>query len=110
MSEHADLTNENAASEADVGTTHRLITEAINLGLEACVQRAKKQKKKAKKKKKLSEADFELNDKALSMGIKWCVHNRMRSRGVEDEQVADNVTELRKIQEEQRGKLSKRRA
>lgn len=85
-----------AGTEAQVCTTHGLVTTAINMKLKACIKEAKK---------KGGDPFVDIDPKAVELGIKWCTHNKVDYVTEETEQMKDNVTELEKIREKQRGRV-----
>lgn len=85
-----------AASEQEVCTTHGLVTQAINMKLEACIKEANK---------KGGDPTIDIDPKAIELGIKWCAHNKVDYVTEETEQMKENVTELEAIRERQRGRV-----
>lgn len=85
-----------AATEAQVCTTHGLVTKAINMKLKACIKEANK---------KGGDPFIDIDPKAVELGIKWCAHNKVDYVTEETEQMKQSVTELEQIREQQRGRI-----
>lgn len=85
-----------AATEEEVCTTHGLVTKAINMKLVACIKEANK---------KGGDPTIDIDPKAIELGIKWCAHNKVDYIDSETEEMKENVTELERIREKQRGRV-----
>ena len=85
-----------AANEQQVATTHGLVTQSINLMLVAGIKEVNK---------KGGDANIDINMKAIEMGIKWCAHNKIDHADEETKEMKDNVTELERIRQQQRGRV-----
>lgn len=85
-----------AATEAEVCATHGLVTQAINLKLQACIKESQK---------KGGDPTIDIDPKAIELGIKWCAHNKVDYITEETERMKESVTELEAIREKQRGRI-----
>ena len=86
-----DIQNKNAASEDDLGTIHRLVTEGIKMRVGASVKKAKK----TGKVDKLSMAEL------LQAGS-WCRYNKVIGSASANKALGDEVDELAAIRARQR--------
>lgn len=87
-----DIQNKNAASEDDLGTVHRLVTQGIKMKIGAAVKKAKK----TGKVDKLSMAE-------LIQAGSWCRYNNVVGKASADEDLGSVVDELEAIRNKQRG-------
>lgn len=87
----SDIQNKNAASEDDLGTLHRIVTDSFRM-------KAGKNLKKAKKKDNPDE--IQLNVLIAAGG--WCRYNRTVGKSSADEELGAVVDELDAIRKKQR--------
>lgn len=86
-----DIQNKNAASEDDLGTVHRLVTQGIKMKISAAVKKAKR----SGNVDKLSMAD-------LMQAGRWCQYNKVVGKASINEELGGEVDELKAIRERQR--------
>ena len=87
----SDIQNKNAASEDDLGTVHRLVTQGIKMKIAAQVKKAKK----SGKVDKISMRDL------LAAGS-WCRYNNVVGKSSIDEELGEVFDELDAIRKRQR--------
>jgi hypothetical protein len=84
--------NKNAASEDDVGTVHRLVTDGFKMKIGEQVKKAKKSKK---------ASHISTND--LAAAARWCAYNKVQGRAASDKELEGVVDELDAIRKKYRG-------
>lgn len=91
----SDIQNKNAASEDDLGTVHRLVTQGFKMKVGAKI-------KKAKKSQKQKDID-DINLADLNAAASWCRYNKIVGNAQMDAELEGVVDELDIIRKKQRG-------
>jgi hypothetical protein len=89
----SDIQNKNAASEDDLGTVHRLVTQGLKMKIGDQVKKAKKTGK---------SKDINLND--LAAAARWCSYNKIVGNSESSEELSGIVDELEEIRQRQRSR------
>lgn len=106
-----DKTSKKAAHDDDVGLIHALVTKGfrmkLNHQIDTATEEIVKHKKKKKKGKAVEDEDptFELDLKTLEAAGRWCAYNKMTSRGIEEDSLTQEHSELKRIRDKQRGRI-----
>lgn len=87
----ADIQNKNAASEDDLGTVHRLVTQGIKMKIGSAIKKAKKSGKVDK-----------LSMTELMQAGTWCRYNKVVGKASINEELGTEVDELEAIRKRQR--------
>jgi hypothetical protein len=91
-----EIQNKNSASEDDLGTVHRLVTDGFKLKISNQVTKAKKSKKTK------DIMAISLND--LNAAARWCSYNKIVGNAKSTEELSGVVDELEAIRRKHRGK------
>lgn len=87
-----------SATELEADRIHSLVNASIELKLGSALQRAKAMVALGQ----LEDAGFEMDKDDITLGIRWCVHNKTLPRAEETTVIVNQKDELAEIRERNR--------